>query len=104
MTTKSTKITIVSEKLLQSKITDLIDEAGASGYTVIEGSGKGHHGVRSAARPNIVGAFGIVQIEVIVADRSVADAIADKVTATYFQDYSGIVFLEEVEILRPERF
>ena len=104
MTTKATKITIVSEKLIQSGITRIIEDAGASGYTVIEGGGKGQHGLRSTARPRVVGAFGIVKIEVIVADRSMADTIADKIAANYFEDYSCIVYLEEVEILRPKRF
>jgi len=34
----------------------------------------------------------------------VADAIAEQVASTYFRNYSGIVYLEEVEILRREKF
>jgi len=30
--------------------------------------------------------------------------IADEVAATFFNDYSGITYFEEVEILRPEKF
>ena len=104
MTYKATKITIVSEKLIQSGITRIVEDAGAAGYTVIEGGGKGQHGLRSTDRPKVVGAFGIVKIEVVVADRGVADAIADKVAASYFENYSGIVYLEEVEVLRPKKF
>ncbi len=104
MTTKAMKITIVSETLIQAGITGIIEDAGASGYTVLEGGGKGQHGVRSTAGAKVVGAFGIVKIEVIVADRNVAETIANEIAATYFENYSGIVYLEEVEVLRPKKF
>lgn len=104
MTEKATKVTIISEKLIQADIVRIIEDAGASGYSVFEGGGKGQHGLRPTARPKVVNDFGIVKIEAVVADRSVADTIAEKVAATYFDNYSGIVYLEEVEILRPKKF
>lgn len=104
MTTQATKITIVTERMIQSEVTRIIEDAGASGYTVVEGSGKGQHGLRSSVRPQMVGAFSIVKIETLVADRGVADTIAERVIANCFQQFSGIVYLSTVEILRPERF
>jgi len=41
---------------------------------------------------------------VITASREMADEIADKVAAQYFNNYSGITYLEEVEILRVHKF
>jgi nitrogen regulatory protein PII len=104
MTHIATKVSIVTEKLIEKDIEKVVEQNGAKGYTVFEGSGKGSHGLKSLDRPSVVGAFALVKIEVIVADRAVADAIAEQVATTYFTNYSGIVYLEEVEILRREKF
>lgn len=104
MTSKATKITIVSERVIQDKIIAVVEAAGATGYTVIEGGGKGSHGLRSTDRPSVVKALAIVKIEVVVNERETAEKIADAVNEKYFKDYSGIVYLEGVEILRPKKF
>ncbi|MHA7835261.1 MAG: DUF3240 family protein [Algiphilus sp.] len=105
MTHKATEVTIVTEKVIQDQIVAIIEAEGATGYTVIEGSGKGRHGVRTHARPSVAGdAFDIVKIEVILANRAAAERIAEQVADKLFTYYSGIVYLEEVEILRRSRF
>ncbi len=105
MTHRATEITIVAERLLQEGIVRIIEAAGATGYTVLEGSGKGSHGLRSRERPSVAGgAFDIVKIEVIVAGREAAERIAQEVADAYFSDYAGIVYVEDVEILRPSKF
>lgn len=104
MTHQATKISIVTEKLIEAGVEKICLDAGATGYTVFEGSGKGSHGVRTRDRPSVVGAFALVKIEVIVADRATADQIAEKIASTYFQSYPGIVYLETVEILRRDKF
>jgi len=101
---KATKISIVAEKLIQHGITHIIEQAGASGYTVIDGGGKGSHGVRATDRPSVVGDFAIVKIEVVMSDAEKARKIAEKVAEDYFDRYSGIVYIEEVEVLRPQKF
>lgn len=101
---KATKVVIITEKLIQNKVAALIDSAGASGYTVTPAGGKGSRGVRSTGRAAVVDEFGNVKIEVITADRHTACRIADGVAETFFDDYSGITYLEEVEILRPHKF
>jgi nitrogen regulatory protein PII len=104
MSHPATKISIVTEKLNEHQIEQLIGEAGAKGYTVFEGSGKGSHGIRAGGRPSVVGDFSLIKIEVIVADRQTADAIVEKVASTYFKNFSGIVYMESVEVLRLEKF
>jgi hypothetical protein len=44
------------------------------------------------------------RIEVIVTDRSAAERIAETVAMRYFKDQSGVVYIDEVEILRPDKF
>lgn len=104
MTHKATKIVIITEKLIQDGVARIIQQAGASGYTVVAAGGKGSRGVRSSGRPAVVDAFANVKIEVITSNREMADRIADEVATTYFENYSGITYLEEVEVLRPHKF
>ncbi len=104
MTHKATKIVIITEKIIFDGVTQIIEDAGASGYTVVAAGGKGSRGIRSSDRPAVVDAFSNMKIEVITASREMADRIADEVAARYFDNYSGITYLEEVEILRPRKF
>ncbi|MCR9220114.1 MAG: hypothetical protein NXI21_07795 [Alphaproteobacteria bacterium] len=104
MTYKATKIVIITEKVIFDGVVKIIEELGASGYTAVSAGGKGSRGVRSSDRPGMMDVFGNVKIEVITATREMAEAIADAVAARYFEDYSGITYLEEVQILRPHKF
>lgn len=105
MTHKATEVTIVTERVIQDQIVAIIERAGASGYTVLEGSGRGQHGTRTHSRPSVAGdAFDIVKIEVILGDRAAAEHVAAEIADNLFTQYSGIVYLEDVEILRRSRF
>ena len=104
MTSKATKVVIITEKLILDKVTRLVESAGASGYTVVAAGGKGSRGVRSSGRAAVIDEFSNVKIEVITADRAKATRIADEVAEQFFDNYSGIIYLEGVEILRPQKF
>ena len=104
MTYKAKKVVIVTEKLILDGVIKIIEAAGAGGYTVVAASGKGSRGVRSADRPRVVDAFANVKIEVIVGDEADANTIAENVASRYFENYSGITYLQDVEILRPQKF
>ena len=104
MTYKATKIVIITEQLIGDGVKRIIEEVGASGYTMVSASGKGSRGVRPAHRPVVVEGLANIKIEVICASREMAEQIADRVAETYFENYSGITYLEEVEILRPHKF
>ncbi|MGB0683343.1 MAG: P-II family nitrogen regulator [Magnetovibrionaceae bacterium] len=106
---KATRISIIAEKLLHDGVCRIIMESGAKGYSVFDGGGgMGSHGCHSphapAHAPAVVGDFAIVKIESVVAKREVAEEIAAKVADVYFSRYSGIVYLEDVDVLRPEKF
>lgn len=103
-TFKATRISIIAEKLNQNGITRILEQAGATGFSFFEGGGKGEHSNHPMHRPSIVGDFAIIKIEAIVTDRDVADKIAEAVTAAYFEAHSGVIYLHEVEVLRPEKF
>lgn len=100
---KAKKIVIITEKLIADGVTAIIEECGATGYTVVAAGGKGSRGVRSPDRNSLTDAYANVKIEVITTEK-LANEIAQKVAAKYFENYSGITYLEDVEILRPQKF
>ncbi len=104
MTHHAKKVVIITEKILLNQLVKLIEDAGAAGYTVFAAGGKGSRSVRSEDRPKVVDEFGNIQIEIITSNDEIADTIAEQVAERYFPNYSGIIYLENVEILRPEKF
>lgn len=104
MTHTATRISITTEKLIRDGVIRIIEEAGARGYFVFEGGGKGESIHHTQQRASVVGDFALVKIEVVLNDRAIAEAIAEKVAETYFGNYSGITYLDTVEILRPQKF
>lgn len=101
---KAKKIVIITEKVIANGVAKIIEECGATGYTICAAGGKGSRGVRSTDRATVFDTYVNVKIEVIVADPDHANDIAEKVAAKYFKNYSGITYMEDVEILRPQKF
>ncbi|MGB3612955.1 MAG: hypothetical protein WBA10_04110 [Elainellaceae cyanobacterium] len=104
MAKPATKLVIVTEKLLMKKIAKIIDGAGATGYTVVEAGGKGSRNVRSSGQPAVSDTQANIKIEVLTDTRDMAMEISDKVAAQFFDDYSGIVYLCEAEVLSAHKF
>ena len=100
----ASKITVVAERLLQKKLIKEIEDAGATGYTIVEGSGKGKHFVRSGDRATVIKAFSIIRIEAIFAEEETARDLVNTIAETYFNDYSGIVYLSPIEVIRKDIF
>jgi len=101
---KATKVVIITEKIILQKVAKLIEAAGGFGYTVTPAGGRGSRGIRSSSRAAVVDEFRNVKIEVITGSKDAANQIADQVAENFFDNYSGITYLEEVEILRPHKF
>ena len=92
-------LTIVTESAIESHLLRDIQRWGAHGYTITEARGKGARGVREGnweANRNI-------RIEV-VCDDSTAERIAAGLREQYYDNYAMILYLSEVEVLRPEKF
>ena len=104
MTQQASKLVIVTENLLLKKIAKIIDEAGATGYTVVAAGGKGSRNVRSSGQPTVSDTYSNIKIEVLTPNRDMALKISDEVAEKYFDDYSGIVYLCDVEVLHAHRF
>lgn len=103
MTHKAKKLVIITEKVITEKITQIIETAGAKGYTITSAGGKGDRGVRNQGNSSFE-TFANIKIEVIVSDLKIAMDIMNQVNDQYFEDYAGITYIEDVEILRPHKF
>ncbi|OKH14625.1 P-II family nitrogen regulator [[Limnothrix rosea] IAM M-220] len=97
-------LVIITEKLLLKKIGKLIDKAGASGYTVIETGGKGSRNVRSSGRPIVGDTQSNVKFEILTSDREMAIKISDAVAAEFFDNYSGLTYICDAEVLSAHEF
>ncbi len=92
-------LTIITESAIESHLLRDIERWGAHGYTITEARGKGARGVREGnweANRNI-------RIEVVCED-SVAELIAAGLRQHYYENYAMILYLSDVDVLRPEKF
>ena len=104
MAKPASMLVIVTEKLLLKKIAKVIDSAGATGYTVVEAGGKGSRNVRSSGAPSVGGSLSNIKIEVLTDSRDMAIRISDEVSAKFFDNYSGIAYLCDAEVLSAHQF
>ena len=105
MTQQASKLVIVTEKVLMKQVAEIINAAGASGYTVVDAGGKGSRNMRSSGRPTVSENFSNVKFEVLTPNRDMAVKISDEVAGRFFDDYSGIAYLCSVmEVLHAHKF
>lgn len=105
MSQRASKLVIVTEKVLLKKVAEIIDAAGATGYTVMDAGGKGSRNVRSSGQPAVAGTYSNVKFEVLTPNREMAVKISDEVAAQFFDNYSGITYICDVmEVLHAHKF
>ena len=94
-----TLISIITEAAIEDALLRDLDKLGVRGYTVSDARGRGSRGVRDAAWDEAAN----IRIEVICS-RTLAESILSHVQTHYYTNYAMVAFLQEVEILRPEKF
>jgi nitrogen regulatory protein P-II 2 len=94
----TTCVTIVAEVVVEQRLLRDVEAAGARGWTVTPGRGKGGAlvGPGQWSGPN-------VRIETLVS-RRVADRILDVLARNYFPHFSVVAWVSEVRVVRPGRF
>jgi nitrogen regulatory protein PII len=97
-TTTMKRITIVVDNSVERQIVKEIHDLGATGYTCTVVHGNGAKGARPNhwAGPN-------AKIEVIGTSQ-VTERILEHIEKNYFGHFATIVYLDEVEVLRAEKF
>ncbi len=102
---RAEKVIIITEKLISKGVCDIIEACGATGYTIVPAGGKGNRNIRpTSSRASVIDDFANVKIEVIVNGKEIAEKIMNEVADQFFQNYPGITYVEDVEILRPKKF
>lgn len=92
-------LTVVTEALLENSITEALDQLGASGYTIVDARGRGSRGVRDAGWTS----SGNIRVEV-VCDEDLAHRIAESFRDRFYNDYAMILYINDVTVLRPDKF
>lgn len=92
-------VTIITEAIIEKELIHELNQLGASGYTITEARGKGHRGVRNTEWEH--GAN--IRVEVLCGE-TLARAIADRLAETYYENYAMILFISDVNVLRPQKF
>ena len=99
MSAKRKLLTIICETDIERKLSDDVMALGAHGYTVTEARGRGAGGERDASW----GPSGNIRMEVMC-DALVAQAIAECLRKKYFDYFSMVLYLSDVEVLRDDKF
>ena len=102
---RAEKVVIITEKMILKGVCDILEDCGATGYTIVAAGGKGSRNIRSTSdRASVIDDFANVKIEVIVNEKATAERIMNQVADRYFGNYPGITYVEDIEILRPGKF
>lgn len=100
--TELKKVVIVTESIIKDKLIEHITSMGAKGYTIDTVCGKGERGVRDD--DTLLGDF-LRNIKVdIITTEEIAEKIAVTVVEKFFKNYAGIVYIEDVKVLRAKKF
>jgi nitrogen regulatory protein PII len=92
-------LTVVTEAALERRLIEDLHELGVWGYTIVPARGAGERGERAADWEQARS----LKIE-IVCEAAVAEKVARHVHDSYFRDYAVVLWLADVEVLRPDKF
>jgi nitrogen regulatory protein PII len=99
LTEKRTLLTVITEAAIEKSLLHDLKQLGVHGYTILDARGQGSRGVRDAAW----GEAANIRIEVICA-RELAETVLQTFRARYYDNYAMVAFLQDVEIIRPDKF
>ncbi|AZN35652.1 P-II family nitrogen regulator [Iodobacter ciconiae] len=94
-----TLLTVITEAAIEQVLVRDLDRLGVRGYTISDARGRGSHGVREGAWTKSAN----IRIE-IVFPRAMAESTLLHLQATYFANYAMVAFLQDVEVLRSDKF
>ncbi len=99
LTEKRTLLTVITEAAIEKNLLRDLKQMGVAGYTVLDARGQGRRGVREAAWGEATN----IQIEVICS-RALAETVLLDFQARYYDNYAMVSFLQDIEIIRPDKF
>jgi nitrogen regulatory protein PII len=92
-------VTIVTEAALERALVTELEALGVRGFTITDARGKGSRGTRKSDWVQ----EGNIRVEVIC-DPALADRIAEHVRDRFYANYAMILFMQDVSVLRSDKF
>lgn len=92
-------LTIVTEAALEDALVHDIEALGARGHTITDARGKGSRGRRDATWAPHAN----IRLEVLC-HADTADAICSAMRERYYDNFSMVMYVTDVDVLRPEKF
>jgi hypothetical protein len=92
-------ITVVTEAVLESTLTQELDALGASGYTITDARGRGSRGNRRSGWRESSN----IRIEVICSP-DLAERIVSALREKFHDNFAMVLWWQSVEVLRPDKF
>jgi hypothetical protein len=92
-------LTIVTEAVLERELVAEIEALGVRGYTITDARGKGSRGRRRSDWAQ----EGNIRVEV-VCEAELAERVAGHLRDRYYDHYAMVLFLQDVSVLRPDKF
>ena len=92
-------LTIVTEAALEDTLVRDIESLGARGYTITDARGKGSGGKRDATW----GPHANIRLEVLC-DVDTAQTICAALRERYSDNYAMVMYVGDVDVLRPLKF
>lgn len=98
------RVVIITENVIKDELLKLIMSLGAKGYTIANVSGRGARGLRDDNADTLVGEhLRNIKVEVITRE-DIAKKITVSVLEKFFKNYAGIAYMDDVEVLKGEKF
>jgi nitrogen regulatory protein PII len=92
-------LTVVTEAVLDRELVTELEALGVRGYTITEARGKGSRGRRQSDWAQ----EGNIRVE-IVCEPALAERVALRLRERFYDHYAMILFLQDVSVLRPDKF
>jgi hypothetical protein len=92
-------LTVVTEAVLERELIAEFESLGVRGYTITEARGQGSRGRRQSDWTQ----EGNIRVEV-VCEPALAERVATRLRERYYDHYAMILFLQDVSVLRPDKF
>jgi len=92
-------LTVITEAALERELLSELDSLGVRGYTITDARGKGGRGRRQSDWAQ----EGNIRVE-IVCEPALAARVAARLRERYYDHYAMILFLQDVNVLRPDKF
>ncbi len=91
-------VTVVCEPILRTSIVKLSQNLGATGCTIWEIIGRGDGENESEQIPGAK-----IKMEIIL-NKEVAHDFLQQIAENYFNNYSIIVYMSDIQVVRPTKF